>query len=186
MRAGSIWINCYFAFDADAPFGGYKLSGFGRDLGLNALDKYLQVKSVVTPLYNSPWLWTPQCPYNILISFEHFVVCRMFASYCAYWSLYNLCNYYIWMNITFLNLQSLYLRLITNKTLRFEALWLEDYRFADMVQSWWESFEVEVSIGNRLNELLLDLDIYQEDHHKFRVHPLLSLRALVLASMGGN
>ncbi|KAJ0971287.1 hypothetical protein J5N97_019246 [Dioscorea zingiberensis] len=56
VRAGSIWINCYFAFDPDAPFGGYKLSGFGRDSGLNGLDKYLQVKSVVTPLYNSPWL----------------------------------------------------------------------------------------------------------------------------------
>lgn len=56
VRAGTIWINCYFAFDADAPFGGYKMSGFGRDLGLNALDKYLQVKSVVTPLYDSPWL----------------------------------------------------------------------------------------------------------------------------------
>ena len=56
VRAGTIWINCYFAFDADAPFGGYKMSGFGRDLGLSALDKYLQVKSVVTPLYDSPWL----------------------------------------------------------------------------------------------------------------------------------
>ena len=56
IRAGVIWINCYFAFDKDCPYGGYKMSGFGRDLGLAALDKYLQVKSVVTPIYNSPWL----------------------------------------------------------------------------------------------------------------------------------
>ncbi|XP_031488766.1 aldehyde dehydrogenase family 2 member C4-like [Nymphaea colorata] len=56
VRAGTIWVNCYFAFDADCPYGGYKMSGFGRANGLNALDNYLQVKSVVTPLYNSPWL----------------------------------------------------------------------------------------------------------------------------------
>ncbi|KAL0013931.1 hypothetical protein SO802_001000 [Lithocarpus litseifolius] len=56
LRAGTIWINCYFAFGNDCPFGGYKMSGFGRDSGLEALHKYLQVKSVVTPLYNSPWL----------------------------------------------------------------------------------------------------------------------------------
>lgn len=57
IRAGIIWINCYFAFDNDCPFGGYKMSGFGRDYGLEALHKYLQVKSVATPIYNSPWLW---------------------------------------------------------------------------------------------------------------------------------
>ncbi|KAI5441861.1 Aldehyde dehydrogenase 2 member C4, variant 2 [Lathyrus oleraceus] len=56
IRAGIIWINCYFAFDNDCPFGGYKMSGFGRDYGLEALHKYLQVKSVATPIYNSPWL----------------------------------------------------------------------------------------------------------------------------------
>ncbi|CAL5443085.1 unnamed protein product [Camellia sinensis] len=56
IHAGVIWINCYFAFDRDCPYGGYKMSGFGRDMGMDALDKYLQVKSVVTPIYNSPWL----------------------------------------------------------------------------------------------------------------------------------
>ncbi|KAH9616663.1 hypothetical protein KSS87_018592, partial [Heliosperma pusillum] len=56
IRAGVIWINCYFAFDADCPYGGYKMSGFGRDLGMESLYKYTQTKSVVTPLYNSPWL----------------------------------------------------------------------------------------------------------------------------------
>ncbi|PON73317.1 Succinylglutamate-semialdehyde dehydrogenase [Parasponia andersonii] len=56
LKAGTIWINCYFAFDHDCPFGGYKMSGFGKDMGLDGLHKYLQVKSVVTPLYNSPWL----------------------------------------------------------------------------------------------------------------------------------
>ncbi|KAJ6731433.1 DEHYDROGENASE putative-RELATED [Salix purpurea] len=56
IRAGTIWINCYFGFDQDCSYGGYKMSGFGRHLGLEALHKYLQVKSVVTPIYNSPWL----------------------------------------------------------------------------------------------------------------------------------
>lgn len=56
IRAGIIWINCYFAFDREAPYGGYKMSGFGRDLGMHSLEKYLNVKSVVTPLYDSPWL----------------------------------------------------------------------------------------------------------------------------------
>ncbi|KAJ7969627.1 Aldehyde dehydrogenase family 2 member like [Quillaja saponaria] len=56
IRAGVIWVNCYFGFDMDCPYGGYKMSGFGRDNGLEALHKYLQVKSVVTPIYNSRWL----------------------------------------------------------------------------------------------------------------------------------
>ncbi|EXB37033.1 Aldehyde dehydrogenase family 2 member C4 [Morus notabilis] len=56
IRAGTIWINCYLEEDRDCPFGGYKMSGIGRDLGLEALHKYLQVKSVITPIYNSPWL----------------------------------------------------------------------------------------------------------------------------------
>ncbi|XP_074362431.1 aldehyde dehydrogenase 1-like [Apium graveolens] len=56
IRAGVIWINCYFAFDRDSPYGGYKMSGFGRDMGIDGLDKYLHAKSVATPIYNSPWL----------------------------------------------------------------------------------------------------------------------------------
>ena len=56
IRAGVIWINSYLVLGSDIPFGGYKMSGFGRDLGLEALHKYLHVKSVVTPIYNSPWL----------------------------------------------------------------------------------------------------------------------------------
>ena len=56
IRAGIIWINSYFAFDVACPYGGYKMSGFGREFGLDLLHKYLQVKSVVTPIYDSPWL----------------------------------------------------------------------------------------------------------------------------------
>ncbi|KAL4283603.1 hypothetical protein GQ457_16G003830 [Hibiscus cannabinus] len=55
IRAGVIWINCYTVFDMDCPYGGYKMSAFGRDFGLEALDQYLQTKSVVTPVFNSPW-----------------------------------------------------------------------------------------------------------------------------------
>lgn len=56
IRAGSIWINCYFVFDRDTPFGGYKMSGYGRDMGMEGLEKYLHVKTVATPIYNTPWL----------------------------------------------------------------------------------------------------------------------------------
>lgn len=56
IRAGTIWVNCYFAFDPDAPFGGYKMSGIGREQGLDVLKNYLAVKCVITPLHDSPWL----------------------------------------------------------------------------------------------------------------------------------
>ncbi|KAL1356688.1 hypothetical protein HN51_008675 [Arachis hypogaea] len=56
IRAGIVWINCYFIFGSDIPYGGYKQSGFGREYGMQALHQYLQQKSVVTPIYNSPWL----------------------------------------------------------------------------------------------------------------------------------
>jgi len=46
IRAGSVWINSYNAFDAASPFGGYKQSGFGRDLGAEALEQYTSVKSI--------------------------------------------------------------------------------------------------------------------------------------------
>lgn len=46
IKAGSVWINAYNAFDSASPFGGYKQSGFGRDLGSYALDQYTNVKSV--------------------------------------------------------------------------------------------------------------------------------------------
>jgi acyl-CoA reductase-like NAD-dependent aldehyde dehydrogenase len=46
IRAGTVWVNCYNVFDAGAPFGGYKESGYGRELGRYALDLYTQVKSV--------------------------------------------------------------------------------------------------------------------------------------------
>ncbi|PWZ16402.1 Aldehyde dehydrogenase family 2 member C4 [Zea mays] len=56
VRAGVVWVNCYFAMGSDCPFGGRKMSGFGKDEGMHALDKYLAVKSVVTPLRASPWI----------------------------------------------------------------------------------------------------------------------------------
>ena len=46
LRAGTVWINCYDVFDAAAPFGGYKMSGFGRELGEYALRNYTEVKTV--------------------------------------------------------------------------------------------------------------------------------------------
>ena len=46
IKAGSVWVNTYNAFDSASPFGGYKQSGFGRDLGSYALEQYTNVKSV--------------------------------------------------------------------------------------------------------------------------------------------
>jgi aldehyde dehydrogenase (NAD+) len=46
LKAGTIWINTYNSFDAASPFGGFKQSGFGRELGIHALELYTQVKSV--------------------------------------------------------------------------------------------------------------------------------------------
>jgi len=46
LRAGTVWVNTYNAFDAAIPFGGYKESGIGRELGRHALDLYTQTKSV--------------------------------------------------------------------------------------------------------------------------------------------
>ncbi|AEE76907.1 aldehyde dehydrogenase [Arabidopsis thaliana] len=56
IKAGIIWVNCYFGFDLDCPYGGYKMSGNCRESGMDALDNYLQTKSVVMPLHNSPWM----------------------------------------------------------------------------------------------------------------------------------
>lgn len=46
LRAGTIWVNCYDVFDIRAPFGGFKMSGIGRELGQYALDHYTEVKTV--------------------------------------------------------------------------------------------------------------------------------------------
>ncbi len=46
IRAGTVWINTYNLYDPALPFGGFKQSGFGRELGLEALEAYLETKSV--------------------------------------------------------------------------------------------------------------------------------------------
>ena len=50
IRAGTVWINCYNVFDASLPFGGYKQSGWGREMGHEALEAYTEVKAVTTQL----------------------------------------------------------------------------------------------------------------------------------------
>ena len=51
LEAGTVWVNSYLAIDPAVPFGGYKMSGIGRELGLQGLEPYLEVKSV--------WVGTP-------------------------------------------------------------------------------------------------------------------------------
>jgi aldehyde dehydrogenase (NAD+) len=46
LKAGTVWINTYGLMDAALPFGGFKQSGFGRELGQAALESYTEVKSV--------------------------------------------------------------------------------------------------------------------------------------------
>ena len=50
LRAGTVWINCYNVFDAALPFGGYKQSGWGREMGHEVLEMYTEVKTVCAAL----------------------------------------------------------------------------------------------------------------------------------------
>ena len=50
LRAGTVWINCYNIFDAALPFGGYKQSGWGREMGHDALELYTETKAVCVGL----------------------------------------------------------------------------------------------------------------------------------------
>jgi phenylacetaldehyde dehydrogenase len=50
LRAGTVWINCYNIFDSSLPFGGYKQSGWGREMGHEVLNLYTQTKAVVIGL----------------------------------------------------------------------------------------------------------------------------------------
>jgi aldehyde dehydrogenase (NAD+) len=50
VRAGTIWVNCYDVFDAAAPFGGFKMSGYGRELGEEGLKAYTENKTVTIAL----------------------------------------------------------------------------------------------------------------------------------------
>ncbi|HEX8285701.1 MAG TPA: aldehyde dehydrogenase family protein [Pyrinomonadaceae bacterium] len=57
VRAGTVWINTYNMFNAASPFGGYKQSGYGREMGKHALEMYTNVKSVWVDLSGKPIGW---------------------------------------------------------------------------------------------------------------------------------
>ncbi|MBV8856825.1 MAG: aldehyde dehydrogenase family protein [Acidobacteria bacterium] len=57
VHAGVVWINTYNMFNAASPFGGYKQSGYGREMGKHALEMYTQVKSVWVDLSGKPIGW---------------------------------------------------------------------------------------------------------------------------------
>jgi aldehyde dehydrogenase (NAD+) len=50
VRAGTVWVNCYNILDTRAPFGGFKQSGIGRELGEYGLQQYTEVKTVIVKL----------------------------------------------------------------------------------------------------------------------------------------
>lgn len=50
LRSGLVWINCHFVFDSGLPFGGHKQSGWGREMGLEGLQAFTEVKAVVAQL----------------------------------------------------------------------------------------------------------------------------------------
>ncbi len=50
IRAGTVWVNCYNIFDAAMPFGGYKQSGWGREMGHDAIEMYTEKKAVCLPM----------------------------------------------------------------------------------------------------------------------------------------
>jgi phenylacetaldehyde dehydrogenase len=47
IKAGTVWVNCHSILDSAMPFGGYKQSGFGREMGKASLDLYTESKSVI-------------------------------------------------------------------------------------------------------------------------------------------
>lgn len=57
LEAGIVWIDCSQPVFANAPFGGVKRSGIGRELGVWGLDNYLEVKQVTTYVTSNPWGW---------------------------------------------------------------------------------------------------------------------------------
>jgi len=50
IRAGTVWVNCHNVFDASLPFGGYKQSGWGREMGDEVLHNYTEIKAVTVAL----------------------------------------------------------------------------------------------------------------------------------------
>ena len=50
LKAGTVWVNCYNNIDPISPFGGYKQSGIGRELGRHSIELYTQIKSVYVKL----------------------------------------------------------------------------------------------------------------------------------------
>ena len=50
LRTGTVWANCYQLMDPAVPFGGYRMSGFGRESGAEHLQEYLQTKAVLIKL----------------------------------------------------------------------------------------------------------------------------------------
>jgi len=50
LRAGTVWVNCYDVLEAQVPFGGYKMSGQGRELGEYGLEAYTEIKTVTIAL----------------------------------------------------------------------------------------------------------------------------------------
>jgi betaine-aldehyde dehydrogenase len=60
LRSGVTWVNCYNPTFNEAPWGGYKMSGYGRELGVNGFLEYQQVKQVNINLKPGPFGWYPQ------------------------------------------------------------------------------------------------------------------------------
>lgn len=57
LRAGIIWINCSQPTFTEAPWGGYKQSGIGRELGVWGLENYLEIKQITSYSSDQPWGW---------------------------------------------------------------------------------------------------------------------------------
>jgi betaine-aldehyde dehydrogenase len=57
LRAGIVWINCSQPAFPEAPWGGYKQSGIGRELGPWGLENYLETKQVTEYVTEEPWAW---------------------------------------------------------------------------------------------------------------------------------
>lgn len=71
VDAGSVWINCYDAVLPQTPFGGYKHSGMGRELGKDGLDNYLETKTITMKLVWNFQSWNMSSNVINIYNLEH-------------------------------------------------------------------------------------------------------------------
>ena len=89
LQSGTVWVNTWNQFDAAVPFGGYKLSGIGREHGEEVLNHYTQVPCPSFPFHHSPSSLSPPSPSDPVLdpscSFTRCQCCSVLCHLLAAW-----------------------------------------------------------------------------------------------------